>query len=482
MLRDEERAADADALASRGAGKRALRVWASRTKRNKRARVLRAVHTRRCAAWRFNARRARARAQTQLRTLYKRRAAAAAVAALRAWRLARLVSEVAAYLVRRRALRRWARETARRAKVRAAFAEAGAAAANDAAEPGEAFERRSESPELLTKGKGKGKGDATPGRGWPCRLGARGRGGCPSGVARARVLTAMSPRKRRAALDEYADAVLSAAQRRRSAARGARALAAALSAWHLAVTRAQQTRLETLVQTCDALGGAAAAAAEEARGVEAANQELRGELERARLAANAESWTRQKETTQQKETAVKETAVDQLAVVESNASKARADLTAELERERAARRGAEDEAKLLRVRVGGESGGRVAPRPWPPPPPARRRRGGRGGDQRAALRRALESFLRWGAEMETEREAFGRDVGLSTGKKASLPRGPNSPTGSVLRVRREGRTTRRRRTTNRTLSATFAVRPRTRGRTRTRAWVLPEPHTRRAPP
>ena len=40
----------------------------------------------------------------------------------------------------------------------------------------------------------------------------------------------------------------------------------------------------------------------------------------------------------------------------------------------------------------------------------------------AAVRRALESFLRWGAEMETEREAFGRDVGLSTGKKASLPR------------------------------------------------------------
>ena len=424
-LRDEERAADADALASRGAGKRALRVWASRTKRNKRARVLRAVHTRRCAAWRFNAWRARVRAQTQLRTLYKRRAAAAAVAALRAWRLARLVSEVAAYLVRRRALRRWARETARRAKVRAAFAEAGAAAANDAAEPGEAFEAAErESPESFSQ-KEKEKEKETR-RLVEAGLADSAREGAADVLLawRERASSAaMSPRKRRAALDEYADAVLSAA--RPAAERGARRAraAAALSAWHLAVTRAQQTRLETLVQTCDALGGAAAAAAEEARGVEAANQELRGELERARLAANAESWTRQKETTQQKETAVKETAVDQLAVVESNASKARADLTAELERERAARRGAEDEAKLLRVRVGGESGetrraeavaaaaaGEAAA--WR----------SAAVTNEAALRRALESFLRWGAEMETEREAFGRDVGLSTGKKASLPR------------------------------------------------------------
>jgi hypothetical protein len=40
----------------------------------------------------------------------------------------------------------------------------------------------------------------------------------------------------------------------------------------------------------------------------------------------------------------------------------------------------------------------------------------------AAVRRALESFVEWGAEMETEREAFGRTVGLSTGKKASVSR------------------------------------------------------------
>ena len=423
-LRDEERAADADALASRGAGRRALRVWASRTKRNKRARVLRAVHTRRCAASRFNAWRARARAQTQLRTLYKRRAAAAAVAALRAWRLARLVSEVAACLARRRALRRWARETARRAKVRAAFAEAGAAAANDAAEPGEAFEAAErESPESFSQ---KEKEKETR-RLVEAGLADSAREGAADVLLawRERASSAaMSPRKRRAALDEYADAVLSAA--RPAAERGARRAraAAALSAWHLAVTRAQQTRLETLVQTCDALGGAAAAAAEEARGVEAANQELRGALERARLAANAESWTRRKETAV-KETAVskKETGVDQLAVVESNASKARADLTAQLERERAARRGAEDEVKLLRVRVGGESGetrraeavaaaaaGEAAA--WR----------SAAVTNEAAVRRALESFLRWGAEMETEREAFGRDVGLSTGKKASLPR------------------------------------------------------------
>jgi hypothetical protein len=434
-LRDEERAADADALASRGAGRRALRVWASRTKRNKRARVLRAVHTRRCAASRFNAWRARARAQTQLRTLYKRRAAAAAVAALRAWRLARLVSEVAAYLARRRALRRWARETARRAKVRAAFAEAGAAAANDAAEPGEAFEAAErESPESFSQKEKEKEKEKETRRLVEAGLADSAREGAADVLLawRERASSAaMSPRKRRAALDEYADAVLSAA--RPAAERGARRAraAAALSAWHLAVTRAQQTRLETLVQTCDALGGAAAAAAEEARGVEAANQELRGALERARLAANAESWTRRKETavketavkeTAVKETAVKETAVDQLAVVESNASKARADLTAQLERERAARRGAEDEVKLLRVRVGGESGetrraeavaaaaaGEAAA--WR----------SAAVTNEAAVRRALESFLRWGAEMETEREAFGRDVGLSTGKKASLP-------------------------------------------------------------
>ena len=431
-LRDEERAADADALASRGAGRRALRVWASRTKRNKRARVLRAVHTRRRADSRFNAWRARARAQTQLRTLYKRRAAAAAVAALRAWRLARLVSEVAAYLARRRALRRWARETARRAKVRAAFAEAGAAAANDAAEPGEAFEAAPtsrESPRESFSLKEKEKEKETR-RLVEAGLADSAREGAADVLLawRERASSAaMSPRKRRAALDEYADAVLSAA--RPAAERGARRAraAAALSAWHLAVTRAQQTRLETLVQTCDALGGAAAAAAEEARGVEAANQELRGALERARLAANAESWTldgkEDGKETAVKETAVKETAVDQLAVVESNASKARADLTAQLERERAARRGAEDEVKLLRVRVGGESGetrraeavaaaaaGEAAA--WR----------SAAVTNEAAVRRALESFLRWGAEMETEREAFGRDVGLSTGKKASLPR------------------------------------------------------------
>lgn len=432
-LRDEERAADADALASRGAGRRALRVWASRTKRNKRARVLRAVHTRRCAASRFNAWRARARAQTQLRTLYKRRAAAAAVAALRAWRLARLVSEVAAYLARRRALRRWARETARRAKVRAAFAEAGAAAANDAAEPGEAFEAAPtsrESPRESFSLKEKEKEKETR-RLVEAGLADSAREGAADVLLawRERASSAaMSPRKRRAALDEYADAVLSAA--RPAAERGARRAraAAALSAWHLAVTRAQQTRLETLVQTCDALGGAAAAAAEEARGVEAANQELRGALERARLAANAESWTLDgkedgKETAVKETAVVQETAVDQLAVVESNASKARADLTAQLERERAARRGAEDEVKLLRVRVGGESGetrraeavaaaaaGEAAA--WR----------SAAVTNEAAVRRALESFLRWGAEMETEREAFGRDVGLSTGKKASLPR------------------------------------------------------------
>ena len=47
------------------------------------------------------------------------------------------------------------------------------------------------------------------------------------------------------------------------------ALASALSAWHLEVTRSQQTRLETLVQTCDALGGAAAEAAETATATEA---------------------------------------------------------------------------------------------------------------------------------------------------------------------------------------------------------------------
>ena len=432
-LRDEERADDADALASRSAGRRLLRAWAARTRRNARLRVLRAVHIQRCVAARFNLWRKRARAQTKLRTMRRRHAAAAAVAALRAWRLARLVSEVAACLARRRALRRWARETARRAKVRAAFAESGAAAANAAAEPGEAFEAPAADPRSPEKGalertEAKEKaieagladsaraGEADVLLAWRERASA----------------AAMSPRGRRAALEEYADAVLSAA--RPAAARQARRAraAAALSAWHLAVTRAQQTRLETLVQTCDALGGAAAAAAEEARGVEAANGELREALERARMAADAESWTRASPGVETAKIFSEDDApkkekepdsvdlVKQLAVVESNASKARADLTAQLERERAARRSAEDEAKLLRVRVGGESGetrraeavaaaaaGEAAA--WR----------SAAVTNEAAVRRALESFLEWGAEMEIEREAFGRAVGLSTEKKAS---------------------------------------------------------------
>jgi len=442
-LRDEERDADASALSSRSAGRRLIRVWASRTKRNAKLRVLRAVHMRRCLASRFNLWRKRARAQTKLRATRRRRDAAAAVAALRAWRLARLVSEVAACLVRRRALRRWARETARRAKVRAAFAEDGAAAANDAAEPGEAFEAADPEAEeekeallLDAAGAGARKDSDAERRLVEAGLADSAREGEADVLLAWRERassTAMSPKSRRAALDEYADAVLSAA--RPFAARHARrALAAsAMSAWHLAVTRAQQTRLETLVQTCDALGGAAAAAAEEARGVEAANIELREALEAARLAANAESWTRTETETEAKTNAQGATkialkpdvndAVDQLAVVESNASSMRADLTAQLERERAARRVAEDEAKLLRVRVGGESGetrraeavaaaaaGEAAA--WR----------SAAVTNEAAVRRALESFVEWGAEMETEREAFGRTVGLSTGKKASVSR------------------------------------------------------------
>ena len=438
-LRDEERAADADALASRSAGKRSLRAWSRRTKRNARLRVLRAVHTRRCVASRFSLWRKRAGAQTKLRTMRRRRAAAVAVAALRAWRLARLVSEVAACLARRRALRRWARETARRAKVRAAFTEAGAAAANAAAEPGEAFEAPAADARASPEKGSQPEKTEEKEKAIEAGLADSARKGEADVLLawreRATETAAMSPRGRRAALDEYADAVLSAA--RPAAARQARRAraAAALSAWHLAVTRAQQARLETLVQTCDALGGAAAAAAEEARGVEAANAELREALERARLAANAESWTRAAPeaapeaggTAKKKEPEKKDPAffdaVDQLAVVESNASKARADLVAQLERERAARRVAEDEAKLLRVRVGGESGetrraeavaaaaaGEAAA--WR----------SAAATNEAALRRALESFLEWAAEMETEREAFGRDVGLSTGKKASSSR------------------------------------------------------------
>ena len=435
-LRDEERAADASALSSRSAGRRLLRVWLSRTKRNARLRVLRAVHMRRCLASRFNLWRKRARAQTKLRAMRRRRDAAAAVAALRAWRLARLVSEVAACLMRRRALRRWARETARRAKVRAAFAEDGTAAANDAAEPGEAFasaadpEAEEEEKEaLLLDAAGARKDSDAERRLVEAGLADSAREGEADVLLawRERASSAaMSPKSRRAALDEYADAVLSAA--RPFAARHARrALAAsAMSAWHLAVTRAQQTRLETLVQTCDALGGAAAAAAEEARGVESKNRELREALEAARLAANAESWTRTETETETKKILIApdvNDAVDQLAVVESNASRERADLTAQLERERAARRVAEDEAKLLRVRVGGESGetrraeavaaaaaGEAAA--WR----------SAAVTNEAAVRRALESFVEWGAEMETEREAFGRTVGLSTGKKASVSR------------------------------------------------------------
>jgi hypothetical protein len=340
-LRDEERDADASALSSRSAGRRLIRVWASRTKRNAKLRVLRAVHMRRCLASRFNLWRKRARAQTKLRATRRRRDAAAAVAALRAWRLARLVSEVAACLVRRRALRRWARETARRAKVRAAFAEDGAAAANDAAEPGEAFEAADPEAEeekeallLDAAGAGARKDSDAERRLVEAGLADSAREGEADVLLAWRERassTAMSPKSRRAALDEYADAVLSAA--RPFAARHARrALAAsAMSAWHLAVTRAQQTRLETLVQTCDALGGAAAAAAEEARGVEAANIELREALEAARLAANAESWTRTETETEAKTNAQGATkialkpdvndAVDQLAVVESNASR-----------------------------------------------------------------------------------------------------------------------------------------------------------------
>ena len=121
--------------------------------------------------------------------------------------------------MRRRALRRRARETARRAKVRAAFAEAGAAAANDAAEPGEAFEAAErESPESFSKEKEKER-----------RRDAWSRPALPTarGAAdvllrrRARVLRGDVSAKTQAALDEHADAALSAA--RPAAERGARA-------------------------------------------------------------------------------------------------------------------------------------------------------------------------------------------------------------------------------------------------------------------
>ena len=108
--------------------------------------------------------------------------------------------------------------------MRAAFAEAGAAAANDAAEPGEAFEAAErESPESFSQ-KEKEKEKETR-RLVEAGLADSAREGAADVLLawRERASSAaMSPRKRRAALDEYADAVLSAA---RPAARRARARA-----------------------------------------------------------------------------------------------------------------------------------------------------------------------------------------------------------------------------------------------------------------
>ena len=293
--------------------------------------------------------RKRAVAQRALGAMRRRASSRSAVITLRAWRLAALVSAVSTCLRARRAIRRWARRAAAASDARARLAEEGVAAiARGLAEEASGSETSDE---------------------WFERGASRGGG---SGFRRTRGSPALD-HDRRMALEEYADAVLAAARPRveRTARRATPRRQA--SAWHLRVRRAQHTRLETLVQTCDALGDAAAKAAEQAAEVEA-----------------------------------------RCASLETAAS----DASRNIEEARAAAAVAADEAKVLRVRVDGEAKATAGAEA------VAAANAGEAASWRASAeegKRVVEETARlfeaWALDLERDRAGFGDAVGLSTGKK-----------------------------------------------------------------
>ena len=294
--------------------------------------------------------RKRAVAQRALGAMRRRASSRSAVITLRAWRLAALVSAVSTCLRARRAIRRWARRAAAASDARARLAEEGVAAAR---------------ARLAEEASGSETSDE-----WFERGASRGGG---SGFRRTRGSPALD-HDRRMALEEYADAVLAAARPRVERTARRATLAAATSAWHLRVRRAQHTRLETLVQTCDALGDAAAKAAEQAAEVEA-----------------------------------------RCASLETAAS----DASRNIEEARAAAAAvAADEAKVLRVRVDGEAKATAGAEA------VAAANAGEAASWRASAeegKRVVEETARlfeaWALDLERDRAGFGDAVGLSTGKK-----------------------------------------------------------------
>lgn len=433
-IRDEERVANADALSSKSAGRRILRHWLKKTKGNQKLRVCRAIHLRRHLDFSFNVWRSRAQNQIKLRSLRRKRLCIGAVAALRAWRLHRLVSEVSTVLCKRRVLRRWQRETERREKIRAVFASDGVFKANAVAQAGDAFapvgyvdedsSQTNNSPEpriyatreVVERNIEAGLSNAQTDKKADVLL-----------AWREHASVSQTNRRKKVALDEYANAVLSAAKPNATRLRIKSLLATSISTWHLAVTRAQQVRLETLVQTCDALGGAAERAAEEANKVEATNRELRERLDSERKEKAKESWekeeTKADTSTQPKGAPEPKNAAELVAVEESNFEREKARLQKSLETERNARKLAEDEAKILKRRVSGESeetkraeqvaaaaAGEAAA--W---------RSAAVKNERA-VNNVVNTFVEWSLALEDERHGFGRNVGESTVKKSSTLR------------------------------------------------------------
>ena len=265
-IADAENASNALAHSRARAARWALREWTRRVAKRRIARVLRTASRRRCVERAFAAWRARGRAQKSLRAVVRERERRATTATIRAWRLAALVHAVDRCLTKRRSVRLWLAKTRKRARLREIFADEGVTTRRAALE---ALRRDSEGREDSFEENNSSENDAT----FETR----------EALAILRQWSDVASDASRASrLEAYAEAVLAAARPSRVRLASRAALASALSAWHLEVTRSQQTRLETLVQTCDALGGAAAEAAETATATEArcaTLEEARGEAE-----------------------------------------------------------------------------------------------------------------------------------------------------------------------------------------------------------
>ena len=228
------------------------------------------------------------------------------------------------------------------------------------------------------------------------------------------------------------------ARRRRARA------AAALSAWHLAVTRAQQT----------APGDAGAAAATRRAAPPPPLRRRRGGSRR-RTRSSGGSWSgrgwRPTPSPGRDKKKLRCKKKPRLKKPRSTSGGAGQRLEGArgpdrgAERERAARRGARGRIRLLRVRVGGESGETWSRRAAPPAAAGGEAAacGARSGDATrraaAARRRVLPAVgrRRWGRARARRRR---RDVGLSTGRGES----PDRDAPSTLR-HRSGRSSRVRR-------------------------------------